>query len=51
MASTRTEIVLDAPEVLLEPCSSFAALGDEPGICATCGWLEEDHPSLVEAAA
>lgn len=48
MASMRTEIVLDAPAVLLEACSAFAALPDEPGICAACGWLEDDHAATSE---
>ena len=31
-----------APEVWWEPCESVSAL-DELGLCAGCGWPEDDH--------
>jgi hypothetical protein len=34
-----------------EPCPEFAADPAEPGLCATCGWLEDDHEIEVPTAA
>jgi hypothetical protein len=32
-----------APAVLADRCDTFAGDPDEPGICATCGWLADEH--------
>lgn len=37
------EFEIEAPAVLLEVCGAFVAGQDEAGICAQCGWLEDDH--------
>jgi len=37
---------IEAPAVLFDRCPTFAAVADEPGICATCGWLLDDHVDL-----
>jgi hypothetical protein len=37
---------LEAPAVLFDRCPTFAAAADEPSICATCGWLLDDHVDL-----
>ena len=34
---------LEAPLVLIDPCTGFSASVDEPEICAACGWLADDH--------
>jgi hypothetical protein len=34
--------------VLAEPCLEFAAQFEEPGVCAGCGWLEDDHQAAIE---
>ena len=31
--------------VAYEPCVGFAPDAAEPGICAGCGWLEDEHPT------
>ncbi len=33
----------EAPFVLADRCGAFAGDPDEPGICATCGWLHDEH--------
>lgn len=43
MGITGTERVLDPPEVLLEPCEAFEHRFEDPGVCAACGWLADDH--------
>jgi len=35
-------------EVLAEACTDFCADPDEPGVCRTCGWLQEEHPAERE---
>ncbi len=40
-----------APTVLADRCDSFAGDLDEPGICAGCGWLRDEHPDLQEPIA
>jgi hypothetical protein len=43
---------LSAPDVAFEACDAFAAEETEPGICADCGWLDDEHPTAdVPAAA
>jgi hypothetical protein len=37
---------VEAPTVLFDRCTTFAATPDEPGICSTCGWLRDDHVDL-----
>lgn len=39
-----------APQVRWEPCAGFAE-ADADGGCASCGWLADDHPSLVDTEA
>ena len=39
----RGEFEIEAPAVLLEVCGTFVADPEEAGICAACGWLEDDH--------
>jgi hypothetical protein len=34
----------EAPFVLADRCGAFTADPDEPGICANCGWLLDEHP-------
>jgi hypothetical protein len=29
--------------VSIEACTRFDADADEPGVCACCGWLEDEH--------
>ena len=33
----------DAPFVLADRCGAFAPDPEEPAICATCGWLHDEH--------
>lgn len=40
-----------APAVDWEPCPEFGADATEPGVCAGCGWLEDDHAVEVPRAA
>jgi hypothetical protein len=40
-----------APAVLADRCGTFAADPDEPGVCAGCGWLADEHPDLAEPLA
>jgi hypothetical protein len=39
-----------APPVLAEACFDFAPELDEPGVCAGCGWLEEEHQAAIDPA-
>ena len=39
-----------APPVLAEACFEFTPEPDEPGVCACCGWLEEEHQAAIEPA-
>jgi hypothetical protein len=39
-----------AASVLVEACLEFEAEVDEPGVCAACGWLEEEHQAAIETA-
>ncbi len=41
---------LTAPDVALEACARFDADVAEPGICAGCGWLDDEHRALDAAA-
>ena len=41
---------LTAPDVALEACARFDADVAEPGICAGCGWLDDEHRVLDAAA-
>ena len=41
----------DAPAVLADRCDTFAGDADEPGICACCGWLRDEHIDLSEPIA
>jgi hypothetical protein len=48
------EAMRDQPEtveVTYEPCPEFAASDLEPGICAHCGWLDDEHPAAAPLAA
>jgi hypothetical protein len=40
-----------APAVDWEPCPDFTPDAAEPGVCAGCGWLEDDHVVDVPRAA
>jgi hypothetical protein len=40
-----------APAVLADRCDTFAAEIDEPGICAGCGWLRDEHLEHPEPLA
>lgn len=40
-----------APAVAWEPCPEFVADETDPGVCADCGWLEDDHTLEVPRAA
>ncbi len=40
-----------APAVDWEPCPEFGTDPAEPGVCAGCGWLEDDHAAEVPRAA
>jgi hypothetical protein len=40
---------LDAAPVRWEPCASVSAL-DETGVCAGCGWPEDDHGAVPVVA-
>jgi hypothetical protein len=43
---------LIAPDVAFEACDAFDADLAEPGICAGCGWLDDEHPTTdIPAAA
>ena len=43
---------LVAPDVAFEACPTFDADLTEPGICAGCGWLDDEHAAFgVPAAA
>jgi hypothetical protein len=42
---------VEAPAVLADVCTAFAAHQAEPGICGQCGWLEDDHRALIDAGA
>jgi hypothetical protein len=43
---------LMAPDVAFEACETFDAEETEPGICAGCGWLDDEHTAVgVPAAA
>ena len=37
------EFEIEAPAVLLEVCGEFVTGPEEAGVCAQCGWLEDDH--------
>ncbi|MGZ4713715.1 MAG: hypothetical protein ACXVJZ_13020 [Acidimicrobiia bacterium] len=41
---------LAAPGVAYEPCPEFTASEAEPGICAHCGWLDDEHVAPAIAA-
>jgi len=41
---------LPAPGVAFEACENFDSDVTEPGICAGCGWLDDEH-TVVPAAA
>ena len=41
----------DAPTVLADRCGTFAGDPDEPGICAGCGWLRDEHHRPLEPIA
>jgi len=41
---------LPAPGVAFEACETFDGDVTEPGICAGCGWLDDEH-TVVPAAA
>ena len=41
---------LTAPDVAFEACSAFDGDPSEPGICAGCGWLDDEHRVLDAAA-
>ncbi len=47
MQEPRTDFA--APTVLADRCGTFVADPDEPGICAGCGWLREEHPEIEVA--
>ena len=49
-APNTTETDVDAV-VAWEPCLEFAADPTEPGVCAGCGWLEDDHAHEAPLAA
>jgi hypothetical protein len=49
MQELRNDFV--APTVLADRCDCFAGDIDEPGICAGCGWLRDEHPDLEEPIA
>lgn len=40
-----------APTVLADCCDTFAGDTDEPGICAGCGWLHDEHIDRSEPIA
>jgi hypothetical protein len=40
-----------APAVEWEPCPEFVTDDAEPGVCAGCGWFEDDHTVEVPRAA
>jgi hypothetical protein len=43
---------LPAPDVAFEVCDAFDADPTEPGLCAGCGWLGDEHgASDIPAAA
>ena len=41
---------LTAPGVAFEACPTFDAEETEPGICARCGWLDDEHVAAAIAA-
>lgn len=47
MQELRTDFA--APTVLADRCGTFIADPDEPGICAGCGWLRDEHPEVEVA--
>ena len=42
---------LPAPDVAVEACATFDGDPAEPGICAACGWLDDEHAAGVPVAA
>ena len=49
-ATPATVTTLEAPLVLIDPCTGFSASAAEPGICAGCGWLDDEHAAPALAA-
>jgi hypothetical protein len=41
---------LPAPDVAFEACAEFDADPVEPGLCARCGWLDDEHTAPAVAA-